>query len=100
VSIHPLSTTPHDLLHQIFGYKTFREQQEAVIEHLIAGGDALVLMPTGGGKSLCYQIPALIRPGTAIVISPLISFMQLYMWLLLFLLEWLPAYIPRQFYPN
>jgi len=76
VSIQNLSTTPHDLLHTIFGYKTFRGAQQSIIEHLIAGGDALVLMPTGGGKSLCYQIPALIRPGTAIVISPLISLMQ------------------------
>ncbi len=76
MSIQNLSTTPHDLLHTIFGYKTFRGAQQSIIEHLIAGGDALVLMPTGGGKSLCYQIPALIRPGTAIVISPLISLMQ------------------------
>ena len=76
MSIPNLSTTPHDLLHSIFGYKTFRGAQQSIIEHLIAGGDALVLMPTGGGKSLCYQIPALIRPGTAIVISPLISLMQ------------------------
>ncbi|MEZ5673514.1 MAG: DNA helicase RecQ [Thiotrichaceae bacterium] len=76
MSIDGLSTTPHDLLHRVFGYKTFREGQENIIEHLIAGGDALVLMPTGGGKSLCYQIPALIRPGTAIVISPLIALMQ------------------------
>jgi ATP-dependent DNA helicase RecQ len=76
VSIRALSTTPAELLQRIFGYKTFREGQEQIINHLIAGGDALVLMPTGGGKSLCYQLPALIRPGTAIVISPLIALMQ------------------------
>lgn len=57
-------------LHRVFGYEAFRGEQEAVIEHVVAGGDAVVLMPTGGGKSLCYQIPALVRPGTGIVISP------------------------------
>ena len=63
-------------LHRVFGYDSFRGAQQDVIEHLIGGGDALVLMPTGGGKSLCYQIPALIRPGTGVVISPLIALMQ------------------------
>ncbi|MER6677731.1 DNA helicase RecQ [Streptomyces sp. NPDC000983] len=63
-------------LHKVFGYETFRGEQQAVIEHVVAGGDAVVLMPTGGGKSLCYQIPSLVRPGTGIVVSPLIALMQ------------------------
>ncbi|HRQ66913.1 MAG TPA: DNA helicase RecQ [Xanthomonadaceae bacterium] len=63
-------------LREVFGYPAFRDRQQAIVEHLIGGGDALVLMPTGGGKSLCYQIPALLRPGTAIVVSPLIALMQ------------------------
>ncbi|EYT84602.1 ATP-dependent DNA helicase RecQ [Streptomyces sp. Tu 6176] len=63
-------------LRRVFGYEAFRGEQEAVIEHVITGGDAVVLMPTGGGKSLCYQIPALVRPGTGIVVSPLIALMQ------------------------
>ncbi|GLX53349.1 ATP-dependent DNA helicase RecQ [Streptomyces hygroscopicus subsp. hygroscopicus] len=63
-------------LHRVFGYDAFRGEQEAIIEHVVAGGDALVLMPTGGGKSLCYQIPALVRPGTGVVVSPLIALMQ------------------------
>ncbi|MGN6327834.1 MAG: DNA helicase RecQ [Rhodanobacter sp.] len=65
-----------DLLQSVFGYPSFRGQQQAVVEHLGAGGDALVLMPTGGGKSLCYQVPALLRRGTGIVVSPLIALMQ------------------------
>ena len=65
-----------DLLQSVFGYPSFRGQQQAIVEQLCAGGDALVLMPTGGGKSLCYQIPALLRQGTGIVVSPLIAFMQ------------------------
>ncbi|WP_243047687.1 DNA helicase RecQ [Dyella sp. RRB7] len=68
--------TAHDILHSIFGYTQFRDQQQAIVEQLIDGGDALVLMPTGGGKSLCYQIPALVRQGTGIVVSPLIALMQ------------------------
>src|SRR5690606_27914013 len=63
-------------LHRVFGYETFRGEQEAVIEHGGAGGDAVVLMPTGGGKSLCNQIPALGRPGTRVDVSPLIALMQ------------------------
>ncbi|MBP6582373.1 MAG: DNA helicase RecQ [Chromatiaceae bacterium] len=68
--------SPLDLLRRVFGYPDFRGAQERIIERVIAGGDALVLMPTGGGKSLCFQIPALVRPGTGIVISPLIALMQ------------------------
>jgi len=64
------------ILRSVFGYETFRAPQDEVIATLMAGGDALVLMPTGGGKSLCYQIPAIARPGTGIVISPLIALMQ------------------------
>src|SRR5271154_3061969 len=63
------------VLRETFGYPSFRGQQEDVVRHAIAGG-ALVLMPTGGGKSLCYQIPALVRPGLGIVVSPLISLMK------------------------
>ncbi|HXP18993.1 MAG TPA: DNA helicase RecQ [Streptosporangiaceae bacterium] len=65
-----------EVLSRVFGYSSFRGAQRDVIEHVIAGGDALVLMPTGGGKSLCYQIPALVRAGTGVVISPLIALMQ------------------------
>ncbi len=63
-------------LHDVFGYATFKGEQEAVVAHVTAGGDALVLMPTGGGKSLCYQLPALLREGVGIVVSPLIALMQ------------------------
>jgi ATP-dependent DNA helicase RecQ len=71
-------TVPEALetLRRVFGYDTFRGDQAAIVEHVIAGGDALVLMPTGGGKSLCYQIPALVRPGVGVVVSPLIALMQ------------------------
>ena len=65
-----------ELLRRVFGHADFRGQQGAVVEHLVAGGDCLVLMPTGAGKSLCYQVPALLREGTGIVISPLIALMQ------------------------
>ncbi|MCO6008949.1 DNA helicase RecQ [Actinoallomurus purpureus] len=65
-----------EVLRRVFGYEEFREGQQEIIEHVIAGGDALVLMPTGGGKSLCYQIPALVRKGVGVVVSPLIALMQ------------------------
>ncbi|NOT99403.1 MAG: DNA helicase RecQ, partial [Sideroxydans sp.] len=64
------------ILRDTFGYATFRGAQQRIVEHVVAGGDALVLMPTGGGKSLCYQIPALLRDGVGIVVSPLIALMQ------------------------
>jgi ATP-dependent DNA helicase RecQ len=65
-----------ELLHRVFGHAQFRGEQAAIVEHVASGHDALVLMPTGGGKSLCYQVPALLREGTAIVVSPLIALMQ------------------------
>jgi ATP-dependent DNA helicase RecQ len=65
-----------EVLRRVFGYDAFRAEQRQIIEQVVGGGDALVLMPTGGGKSLCYQIPALVRPGTGVVISPLIALMQ------------------------
>ncbi len=71
-----MSTSALSILQTVFGYPAFRGSQQAIIDHVGAGGDALVLMPTGGGKSLCYQIPALLRSGTAIVVSPLIALMQ------------------------
>ena len=77
----PITLTPaHAILREVFGYAQFRGPQQAIIEHMVAGGDALVLMPTGGGKSLCYQIPAIVRQqsgqGITIVISPLIALMH------------------------
>ena len=65
-----------EVLNRVFGYPAFRGEQAAIVEHVAGGGDALVLMPTGAGKSLCYQIPSLLRPGTGVVISPLIALMQ------------------------
>ncbi|RZA34710.1 MAG: DNA helicase RecQ [Lysobacteraceae bacterium] len=68
--------TPQHLLQRVFGHAGFRGPQQAIIDHITSGGDALVLMPTGGGKSLCYQVPALLREGVGVVISPLIALMQ------------------------
>ena len=74
------ASAPLSVLNEVFGYPAFRGQQAAIVEHLCAGGDALVLMPTGGGKSLCYQVPAIVRHrrdrGVAIVVSPLIALMH------------------------
>src|SRR3569833_3826759 len=72
----PEYTDATQVLRRVFGYDEFREGQQDIIEHVVTGGDALVRMPTGGGKSLCYQIPALVRKGTGVVISPLIALMQ------------------------
>ena len=71
-----MDRTPLDILRTVYGYDFFRGRQAEVIDHLVSGGDALLLAPTGGGKSLCYQIPALMRQGTGIVVSPLIALMQ------------------------
>ena len=76
----PASSSPDTILHDVFGYSAFRGAQAEIVDHVIAGGDALVLMPTGGGKSLCYQVPAIARHrrehGVAVVVSPLIALMQ------------------------
>ena len=67
---------PRAVLHEVFGYDDFRGDQAAIVDQVVTGGDAIVLMPTGGGKSITYQVPALVRPGTGLVISPLIALMQ------------------------
>ncbi|WP_205881299.1 DNA helicase RecQ [Leucobacter viscericola] len=71
-----LGRDPLQVLSEVFGYDSFRGEQEAVVRHVVAGGDAVVLMPTGGGKSMCFQIPSLIREGTGIVLSPLVALMH------------------------
>lgn len=71
-----MSRTAHAVLQNVFGHAAFRGEQASIVDHVASGNDALVLMPTGGGKSLCYQVPALLRDGCAIVISPLIALMQ------------------------
>lgn len=68
--------TAHGILNQIFGFKEFRDPQGQIVDHIISGKNAMVIMPTGGGKSLCYQIPALVRSGVGIIVSPLIALMQ------------------------
>ncbi len=76
----PTAATPAQVLHEVFGYAEFRGAQADIVQHVVAGGDALVLMPTGGGKSLCYQVPAIVRhragQGVAVVVSPLIALMH------------------------
>ena len=71
-----MTSPAHDILRRVFGYPDFRGEQAAVVEHIGAGNDCLVLMPTGAGKSLCYQVPSLLREGTGIIVSPLIALMQ------------------------
>ena len=71
-----MNSSALDILRRVFGYPAFRGDQAEVVDHLLGGGDSLVLMPTGGGKSLCYQIPSLLRPGVGVVVSPLIALMQ------------------------
>src|SRR5574337_1771167 len=74
------SPEPLEILHEVFGYPAFRGEQQAIVEHVAGGGDALVLMPTGAGKSLCYQLPAIARHradrGVTVVVSPLIALMH------------------------
>ena len=72
----PLKQSPHEVLARVFGHAGFRGLQEEIVNHIVGSGDALVLMPTGGGKSICYQVPALCLPGMGVVISPLIALME------------------------
>src|SRR5690606_9499651 len=79
-SLSESTTEPLSILQEVFGYAAFRGQQQDIVHHVAAGHDALVLMPTGGGKSLCYQIPAIARhragKGVTVVVSPLIALMH------------------------
>ena len=72
----PGQDSPLDVLRRVFGFPDFRGLQAEAVEQVVGGGDALVLMPTGGGKSVCYQVPALVRHGVAVVVSPLIALMD------------------------
>ena len=72
----PSTPSPLQVLREVFGYQEFRPGQAQIVEQVVAGRDALVIMPTGGGKSLCFQIPALVRPGLAVIVSPLIALMK------------------------
>jgi len=74
--VHEQQSRALHILETVFGYSSFRGQQAEIVQHVVQGGDALVLMPTGGGKSLCYQVPALVREGVGVVVSPLIALMQ------------------------
>src|SRR5512145_3852 len=78
--LDPAPNVSLQVLREVFGYAAFRGPQQAIVQHAVAGGDALVLMPTGGGKSLCYQVPAIVRHraghGVAVVVSPLIALMH------------------------
>ncbi len=76
VQAKPTKITAQQALKDYYGFSAFRTQQEDIINDIVAGLDLLVLMPTGGGKSICYQIPALVRPGVGIVVSPLIALME------------------------
>ena len=76
VTVEATSRDAHALLHSVFGLPAFRGAQEKIVDHVVSGGNCLVLMPTGGGKSLCYQLPALLREGCGIVVSPLIALMR------------------------
>ncbi|NNE44606.1 MAG: DEAD/DEAH box helicase, partial [Gemmatimonadetes bacterium] len=74
--VRPAADEADRILESVFGFREFRGSQREIVDHVLAGGDALVVMPTGSGKSLCYQLPALIRPGMAVIVSPLIALMQ------------------------
>lgn len=76
MNVMSISTDPQKILQRVFGYDSFRNNQKGIVDHVLAGNDSLVLMPTGGGKSLCYQVPALCLPGLTIVVSPLIALMK------------------------
>lgn len=75
-SLAPTTPTPLQVLREVFGYQEFRPGQAMIVDQLVSGRDGLIIMPTGGGKSLCFQIPALIRPGLAVIVSPLIALMK------------------------
>ncbi len=76
VPARDLNLTKHDILRHTFGYESFRPGQEGIVDTLLAGRNVLAMMPTGSGKSLCYQVPALVKGGLSIIVSPLVALMQ------------------------